>query len=216
MPIYTCTKCSQQFKQKSDYTRHVNKKYPCITQKDLDDKMKNLDDQNKIEKDIDALSNTKKTIIIVKENDDKTQINFDKTKETIQQIEILKKEDLLYDKELKRIQDELKDELYLYVFNKLETNIKFKKYYEDTVNKIFMKFTLMCQRKLIKVGGKEEYKREYELFDDKKKIKSNEAIKNTIMDIFKDNEKYFKKRLLKYARNVAIEIYDVEYIDLCD
>lgn len=105
--------------------------------------------------------------------------------------------DLLYDKEL-------------------ETNIKFKKYYEDTVNKIFMKFTLMCQRKLIKVGGKEEYKREYELFDDKKKIKSNETIKNTIMDIFKDNEKYFKKRLLKYARNVAIEIYDVEYIDYCD
>ena len=95
---------------------------------------------------------TKKTLIIVKENDDKPQNYFDKTKETIQQIEILKKEDLLYDKELKRIQDELKDELYLYVFNKLETYIKFKKYYEDTVNKIFMKFTLMCQRKLIKIG----------------------------------------------------------------
>jgi type I restriction-modification system DNA methylase subunit len=32
---YICEKCNQDFKQKIDYTRHINKKYPCITQEEL-------------------------------------------------------------------------------------------------------------------------------------------------------------------------------------
>ena len=39
MPEYTCDKCNQEFKQKIDYTRHINKKYPCITQEELKDKI---------------------------------------------------------------------------------------------------------------------------------------------------------------------------------
>jgi type I restriction enzyme S subunit len=39
MTNYTCEKCGQEFKQKNDYTRHINKKYPCITQ----EKLKELD-----------------------------------------------------------------------------------------------------------------------------------------------------------------------------
>ena len=40
MPNYTCEKCGQDFNQKNDYTRHINKKYPCITQ----DKLKEFND----------------------------------------------------------------------------------------------------------------------------------------------------------------------------
>ena len=32
---YICNKCNQDFKQKNDYIRHINKKYPCITQEEL-------------------------------------------------------------------------------------------------------------------------------------------------------------------------------------
>ncbi len=39
MTVYTCEKCNQEFKQKNDYTRHINKKYPCITQEDLKNKV---------------------------------------------------------------------------------------------------------------------------------------------------------------------------------
>ncbi len=35
MPEYICEKCHQDFKQKNDYIRHINKKYPCITQEEL-------------------------------------------------------------------------------------------------------------------------------------------------------------------------------------
>lgn len=35
MKEYICEKCNTQFKQKIDYTRHINKKYPCVTQEDL-------------------------------------------------------------------------------------------------------------------------------------------------------------------------------------
>jgi len=42
MPIYTCEKCQQEFKQKSDYTRHIQKKYPCITQTELSSKIEKV------------------------------------------------------------------------------------------------------------------------------------------------------------------------------
>lgn len=42
MPIYTCEKCQQEFKQKSDYTRHLQKKYPCITQTELSSKIEKV------------------------------------------------------------------------------------------------------------------------------------------------------------------------------
>ena len=29
MKTYECEKCSKMFKQKIDYTRHLNRKYPC-------------------------------------------------------------------------------------------------------------------------------------------------------------------------------------------
>ena len=29
MPNYTCKTCNKNFKQKTDYTRHLNRKYPC-------------------------------------------------------------------------------------------------------------------------------------------------------------------------------------------
>ncbi len=35
MTIYTCETCKQDFKQKNDYTRHINKKFPCVTQEKL-------------------------------------------------------------------------------------------------------------------------------------------------------------------------------------
>ena len=46
---YICNKCNQDFKQKNDYIRHINKKYPCITQEELknsvteDESLKQLD-----------------------------------------------------------------------------------------------------------------------------------------------------------------------------
>jgi type I restriction-modification system DNA methylase subunit len=44
MPIYSCEKCDQEFKQKSDYTRHINKKYPCVTQEQLATKIEKVTD----------------------------------------------------------------------------------------------------------------------------------------------------------------------------
>lgn len=190
MPLYTCEKCAQTFKQKNDYVRHTNKKYPCITREELDKKIK------------DSTTN----VLI---NDD-TKINNE-----LHQIEHFKKDDHLYDTELKRLQDELKDEIYLYVFNALETNIKFKKFYEDTVSKLFLKLFSLCQRKIIKAGDKEEYKRDWILFDGGK-VKSNDLVKKKLIGIFKENELYFNKRLLKYAKNVVIELYDIKYIDLSE
>jgi type I restriction enzyme S subunit len=35
MPQYICEKCNKEFKQKSDFDRHMSKKYPCITQEQL-------------------------------------------------------------------------------------------------------------------------------------------------------------------------------------
>ena len=35
MKEYICDKCNKEFDQKIDYTRHINKKYPCVTQKEL-------------------------------------------------------------------------------------------------------------------------------------------------------------------------------------
>jgi type I restriction-modification system DNA methylase subunit/restriction endonuclease S subunit len=35
MVEYICNKCNTEFKQKIDYTRHINKKYPCVTQEEL-------------------------------------------------------------------------------------------------------------------------------------------------------------------------------------
>jgi hypothetical protein len=130
----------------------------------------------------------------------------------IKNIKLEEPEDILYNTELNRLQDDLKSELYLYVFNALETNVKFKKFYEDTVSKLFLKLFSLCQRK---IASKEEYKRDWELFEDNK-IKSNDLVKNKLIEIFKENEIYFNKRLLKYARNVAIEIYDIKYIDLTE
>lgn len=105
--------------------------------------------------------------------------------------------------------------MYLYVFNNLEKNNKFKNLYDDTVNKIFQKFTSLCQNKLIKIDDKEKYKREFELFENDV-VKTNEVIKNKLYSIYNDNDKYFCKRLLKYAKNLALDIYDVKYIDLED
>jgi hypothetical protein len=124
-------------------------------------------------------------------------------------------ETLLYNTELKRLQDELKDEIYLYVFNALETNIKFKKFYEDTVSKLFLKLFSLCQRKIIKTGDKEEYKRDWDLLDNGK-VKSNDLVKKKLIGIFKENELYFNKRLFKYAKNIMMELYDVKYIDLSE
>ena len=125
-------------------------------------------------------------------------------------------EDITYENELKRIYNELKDDIYLYVFKNLEANAKFKNLYEDTISKIFQKFISICGRKLIKNGEKEEYKREFSLFDDKNKLISNDIIRNKLIEIFKDNEKYFNKRLLKYAKNVVAELYDIKYVEIED
>lgn len=43
MTIYTCDKCNQEFKQKNDYNRHINKKYPCITQEEFKEKLSEYD-----------------------------------------------------------------------------------------------------------------------------------------------------------------------------
>lgn len=50
MKEYICEKCNKEFDQKIDYTRHINKKYPCITQEELkngklseDESLKELD-----------------------------------------------------------------------------------------------------------------------------------------------------------------------------
>jgi len=89
MPSYICEKCDQEFKQKSDYTRHVNKKYPCITQKELSDKIdkvtesikqkvasktEDIDDlENDLEKELAELTKTEKkrnkNIKIIDEDD---------------------------------------------------------------------------------------------------------------------------------------------------
>jgi hypothetical protein len=30
MPLHQCVKCKKEFKQKIDYSRHINRKRPCI------------------------------------------------------------------------------------------------------------------------------------------------------------------------------------------
>jgi len=42
MVEYTCPKCGKEFKQKGHYTRHINKKNPCISQKKLEEYNKSL------------------------------------------------------------------------------------------------------------------------------------------------------------------------------
>lgn len=44
MVQYQCKLCNKCFKQKNDYNRHLNKKYPCINI----DEMKNIINNNKI------------------------------------------------------------------------------------------------------------------------------------------------------------------------
>jgi len=65
MPIYKCEKCDQEFKQKSDYTRHVNKKYPCITQTELSSKLEKVKE------------NIKTKIGNIKENNDSDNFEND-------------------------------------------------------------------------------------------------------------------------------------------
>jgi hypothetical protein len=184
---FKCEQCGKLFNLKTDLKRHINKKNPCIFIENL----KEYPTQNII--------NIKKDNFIIEKN----IINKNNDEEE------------MYNIELTRINNELKTELYLYIFNNLEKNNKFKNLYDDTVNKIFNKFMFLCKKKIIKNGDKEEYKREFELFDNGK-IKSNETIKNKLFDIFNDNNIYFSKRLLKYAKNIILEIYDVKYIDLED
>jgi hypothetical protein len=112
--------------------------------------------------------------------------------------------DIFINEEIKKIKFNLENDLLNYVFNNLEKNKKFEMLYADIVKKIFDKFEYLC------------HKKEYNLFDDNGVIKSNEIIKNKLLNIFKDNENYFCKRLLKYAKNVALDIYDVKYIDIED
>ena len=210
MPIYTCEKCNQQFKQKSDHMRHINKKYPCITQKELENNISTFKEKVKVK---------------VKEDDIKEE---DLELETIQQILIsngkskskikiidTKNEDLTYEIELKRIQDELHADLYLHVFNNSEANIKFKKFYEDSVSKVFAKFITLCKTKVKKTYS-DEYVRDFSLFDDKNKIKTNDVIKKKLMEIYNENETYFNKRLLKYALNLSIGLTDMKYVDVRD
>ena len=45
MSNYPCEKCDKIFTQKCDYLRHINKKYPCITQ----EKIKKLDNNELME-----------------------------------------------------------------------------------------------------------------------------------------------------------------------
>ena len=186
MPNHFCEKCGKKFISKTDLTRHKDKKNPCIYTENIA--------KNEIVDDIEQNNN----LVFEK-------INIIETTE----------EDILYNTELNRLQDDLKSELYLYVFNALETNVKFKKFYEDTVSKLFLKLFSLCQRKIIKITSKEEYNRDWELFEDNK-IKSNDLVKKKLIEIFKENEIYFNKRLLKYAKNVMMELYDVKYIDLSE
>lgn len=45
MTVYTCEKCEKTFPQKSEYDRHLKKKYPCVTQ----EKITELDEKQLIE-----------------------------------------------------------------------------------------------------------------------------------------------------------------------
>lgn len=56
MVKYTCEKCGKEFKQKSHYTTHLNKKNPCvneskikdIVEKVVEEKIKNLKNDSEI------------------------------------------------------------------------------------------------------------------------------------------------------------------------
>jgi hypothetical protein len=190
MPSHKCIKCGKIFASNGDLNRHIKKKNPCIY--------------------IENLKDILPANIIIPQKDFLSGSPNGKLKD------VENAEDTTYENELKRIYTELTDDIYLHVFNKLEKNEKFKKLYEDTLNKIFQKFYSMCERKVFKNGDTEEYKRDFCLFDEKQQIISNNDVKNKLIAIFKDNEKYFNKRLLKYAKNIMAELYDVKYIDLED
>lgn len=186
MPNHICNKCGKVFASKTDLTRHTDKKNPCI-----------------------YVENIAKNNII---ND--TNIINDLVIEKIKKVGN-EDEDLTYEIELKRIQEELNADLYLHVFNNSEQNIKFKKFYEDAVSKVFTKFVTLCKNK-VKKGNSDEYVRDYSLFDEKNKIKTNDVIKKKLTEIYNENETYFNKRLLKYALNLSIGLTDMKYVDVRD
>ena len=186
MPTHKCNLCGKIFGSKTDLTRHKDKKNPCV-----------------------YVDNIKKSMIIEKMVSDEQTI--------IKHIDINlgEPEDLIYEIELKRIQEELNADLYLHVFNNSEQNIKFKKFYEDAVSKVFTKFVTLCKNK-VKKGNSDEYVRDYSLLDEKNKIKTNDVIKKKLTEIYNENETYFNKRLLKYALNLSIGLTDMKYVDVRD
>ena len=230
--IYNCGDCGESFRQKSHYDKHRERKIPCILKDkplkdvisetiatEINKKIKEINEETVVnnESNNNILNSDKKQIqnkFVVCDailNSREVKLSAEKDNGMPEEME-----DIIYENELKRIFKELKDDIYLYVFKNLEENEKFKKLYEDTINKIFQQFISMCERKVIKNEKKEEYKRDFYLFDNKNKIKSNDIVKNKLIEIFKDNEKYFNKRLLKYAKNLVAEIYDIKYIDIED
>jgi len=47
MVVYKCERCGKKFSLKGDYVKHLNRKYPCIKNIDLNDKLDNLIQANK-------------------------------------------------------------------------------------------------------------------------------------------------------------------------